>query len=269
MRIQPNTSILLSGRATEISYDLPRLSGPGLDSTEYRYLLGIEWDVTANTDADRQFLAKYDVFGPPTFLLFDESGVRLKEQTIVGYLPADDIVATLTEVFELPTEFAFAECRANESAVKARTWGELTGRSYEYLYGKQEALEANFRLTEYDRWDIDQDKRTLTLSIGNVPVVEANIAIVGTFIPAHGLWQWSWATPSVDEKLSAPIDVVRQYGVEHHLDKLTDRGWRAEEVDSLEMAAIANYLLQGQGIYGAAAGDLRVFVVITDIRKVD
>jgi hypothetical protein len=49
MRIQPNTSILLSGRATEISYDRPRLSGPGLDSTEYRYLLGIEWDVTGKT----------------------------------------------------------------------------------------------------------------------------------------------------------------------------------------------------------------------------
>ena len=49
MRLQPNTSIVLSGRATEISYERPRIPGPGLDSVEYRYLLGIEWDVTGKT----------------------------------------------------------------------------------------------------------------------------------------------------------------------------------------------------------------------------
>ena len=43
----------------------------------------------------------------------------------------------------------------------------------------------------------------------------------------------------------------------------------AKEVDGWEMAAIANYLLQGKGVYRAPAGDLRVFVVITDIRNVD
>ncbi len=229
----------------------------------------IDWDVTDNTDADRQFLAKYDVFGPPTFLLFSTSGDHLQGRDVVGHLPAKEMVATLTEAFELATQSEYADCLAAEGAVATQSWNELVADSYAYLNDRQKALEADFGLGEHDRWDIDQDKGTLTLSVGDAPVVEAKIAIVGTLISAQGVWRWSWANPSVDPKLSAPIDLVRQYGAENGLEKLTDRGWRAEEIDAWEMAAISNYLLQGKGVYGAPAGDLGVFVVITEIRKTE
>ena len=229
----------------------------------------VEWDVTADTDADRQFLEKYGVFGPPTLLLFDTSGNHLAGQDIVGFLPAQAIVAALTEAFELPAGPGFADCRANEDAARTQSWDELIRDSYEYLYDRQEALDANFGLSEHDRWDIDQDAGTLTLSTDDAPVVEARIAIVGTFLVTHGVWRWSWTNPSVDPKLSAPIETVRQYGAERRLEKLTDKGWPGEEADGWEMAAIANYLLGGKGVYRAPAGDLRVFVVITDIRKVE
>ena len=229
----------------------------------------IEWDVTANTDADRQFLEKYGVSGVPVFLLFDTSGNHLTGQDITGYLPAEKIVSTLTEAFELPLNSEFAVCRRNEGLATTKSWEQLIDKSYEYLYDRQEALDADYNLGAHDRWGIDQDTGTLTLSIGDAPLVVADIAIVGTFIAAHGVWRWSWTNPSVDAQLSAPIDVVRRYGAEHRLEKLTDRGWPAEEVDGWEMAAIANYLLQGKGVYRAPAGDLGVFVVITDIRKVE
>ena len=230
-------------------------------------IVWIEWDVTDNNEADRQFLANYDVFGPPTFLLFDKSGDHLKGQEIVGYLPAEEIVLTLTEVFELTQVSESAECRTKEDAAKAQAWDELIGKSYEYFSRRQKALEVNFGLSEHDRWDIDQGQGTLTLSIGDDPIAEANIAIVGTLIAAHGVWEWSWANPSIDSRLSAPIDVVRRYGTEKRLEKLTDRRWSAEDFDGWEMAVIANYLLQGKGVYSGPAGDLVVFVVITDIRK--
>lgn len=229
----------------------------------------IEWDVTANTDADRQFLEKYEVLGPPVFLLFDSTGNYLKEQDVVGYLPAEKIVATLTDALQLPTNTEYAECRENERGASAQTWNELIDDAYEYLYARQEALEVYFGLREHDRWYIDQDAGTLTFSTGDVAVAEAQIVVVGTFIATHGAWRWSWANPSVDTKLSAPIEVVREYGAKHRLEKLTDRGWRAEEVDGWEMAAIANYLLKGEGVYRAPVDDLHLFVVIADIRKVE
>ena len=53
------------------------------------------------------------------------------------------------------------------------------------------------------------------------------------------------------------------------MEKLTEWRWIAEERDGWEMAAIANYLLEGEGVYIAPAGDLIMFVVITDIREVE
>ncbi|MDJ0917570.1 MAG: hypothetical protein QNJ05_07395 [Woeseiaceae bacterium] len=229
----------------------------------------IEWDVTAHSDEDRQFLAKYEVFGPPTLLLFDTEGNHLKEKAVVGYLPVEEIVATVANTFGLPQDSTLANCIASEDASKLITWNELIESSYEYLGKSQQALEATYKLSDHDRWHIDQDEGTLTLSKGNHPVAEAEIAIVGSVITAHGVWRWSWANPSVEQKLAAPVDTVRQYGVEHGLDKLTDQGWPAEEFDGWEMAAIANFLLQGKGVYPAPAGDSIVFVVITDIRNVE
>ena len=232
-------------------------------------IVWFEWDVTANTDADRQFLEKYEVFGPPAFLLFNSNGNYMKGRGIVGYLPAEELAASLAGAFELPTISEFAECRANESAAITQSWDELIRGSYAYFFDRQEALEAKFTIGDYDRWDIDQDRGTLTLSTGDVPMVEANIAIVGSVISGHDVWEWSWANTSVDPKLSAPIDTVRRYGAEHGLVKLTDRRWTAEEQDGWEMAAIANFLLQGKGVYIAPAGNLTIFVVITDIRNVE
>lgn len=229
----------------------------------------LEWDVTANNEADREFLAKYQVFGPPTFLLFDTDGNHLDAQEIVGYLAAEEIVAVLTEAFGLPEDSEFSACRATESANEAVSWQELIDKSYDYLYEQQEALGAIDNMAEHNRWDIDQDNGTLTFSNDDVPLVVANIAIAGSVITSQNTWRWSWANPSIDPKLSAPIEVVRQYGAEHGLDKLTDRGWPAEEIDGWEMVAIANYLLQGKGAYRAPAGDLLLFVVITDIRNVE
>ncbi len=235
-----------------------------------------EWDVTANTDADREFLRKYDVSGLPVFLLFDADGNHLEGQDIVGYLPAEKIFTTLTEAFDLPAASEFEDCREKyeysrekKDAATARAWDELIGNSYEYFYSRYEALEANFRLSEHDYWDIDQDMGTLTLSVGDVPVFEANIAIVGSVISAHGVWEWSWSNTSVDSKLSAPIETVRRYGAAHGMEKLTEWRWVAEERDGWEMAAIANYLLEGEGVYIAPAGDLITFVVITDILEVE
>jgi len=86
----------------------------------------IEWDVTANTDADREFLAKYEVIGPPTFVLFDKSSNHLKGQDVVGYLSAEEIVITLKEVFGLPTNSEFSSCRSVEDAARTLTFSRMS-----------------------------------------------------------------------------------------------------------------------------------------------
>ena len=50
VRVQSKTSLELSMQARDITYDVPSLSGLGLvDSWQFRYLLGVVWEATAQT----------------------------------------------------------------------------------------------------------------------------------------------------------------------------------------------------------------------------
>ncbi|MGB5344757.1 MAG: outer membrane beta-barrel protein [Woeseia sp.] len=54
-RIMPSTSLLVDVRANEFDYQVDRALQPRLDSTEYRYLLGVTWDVTDKTTGTVKF----------------------------------------------------------------------------------------------------------------------------------------------------------------------------------------------------------------------
>ena len=52
-------------------------------------------DVTANDEADRALLARFELFGPPAVLLFDAAREELRAQRLVGYASPDDFLGRL------------------------------------------------------------------------------------------------------------------------------------------------------------------------------
>ena len=147
-------------------------------------------------------------------------------------------------------------------------WDDLLAVSYEYLYEQQGILEAEFRMSKHERWDTDQESGTLTFSNSGKPTVEAEVVYVGSFSTSSNSWLWGWANSSIDAGLSAPLEMIREFGSEHGLNKLTDEKWDAEEVDGWEMAAVSNYLLKGRGVYRPPYDGGVLFLVITNIRHV-
>jgi len=57
----------------------------------------LQADVTANDDADKALLARFDVFGPPTIIFFDGSGQRREGYEVVGYMKAGDFTEHLRQ----------------------------------------------------------------------------------------------------------------------------------------------------------------------------
>lgn len=55
-------------------------------------------DLTKNTAAERELLAYFHLFGPPTVLFFDSSGRELTAQRIVGEVNAKEFLAKLKEI---------------------------------------------------------------------------------------------------------------------------------------------------------------------------
>jgi len=61
-------------------------------------MLLLQADVTANSEADKQLLKKYSLFGPPGIVFFDAQGREIKGLRVIGYQNADRFLKTLALV---------------------------------------------------------------------------------------------------------------------------------------------------------------------------
>jgi len=55
-------------------------------------------DVTANTDADKELLKRFGLFGPPGIIFFDAGGREMADLRVVGFQPADVFLPSLERV---------------------------------------------------------------------------------------------------------------------------------------------------------------------------
>jgi thiol:disulfide interchange protein DsbD len=56
-------------------------------------VLLIQADVTANDDADKALLQRFEIFGPPTIIFFDGNGQERRNFRVVGFMPPDEFSA--------------------------------------------------------------------------------------------------------------------------------------------------------------------------------
>lgn len=132
-------------------------------------------------------------------------------------------------------------------------WQQLLANSRENLARSQEALEKDFQLGGYN----------------GRPVVSAAIVFVGSYAAKSGTWLWAWANESVLGPLTRNLDVVREYGEAHGFRLLVERGWTASgEEEGWDLAAVANYILGGKGVYRVPSRSSVLWMVMTDIRRV-
>ncbi len=61
----------------------------------------LQTDVTANTDIDKALLDKFELFGPPAILFFDEDGKEIRSHRLIGFIKANDFIAHIEQVKQL------------------------------------------------------------------------------------------------------------------------------------------------------------------------
>ena len=61
-------------------------------------LAQLQADVTANSDDDKELLARFGLFGPPGILFFNNKGEELPDVRVIGYQRAEDFLATLAQL---------------------------------------------------------------------------------------------------------------------------------------------------------------------------
>jgi hypothetical protein len=126
---------------------------------------------------------------------------------------------------------------------------DLVTSAYAYLTARQDHLKEAFGLSNYERWDWDDDRGAVVFSDAGVPRVVAPSQLVGSVSRKTGTWLWAWANEHIEPRLRRDMEEVRRYGEHHGIWQLTTPKWEADETDGWEMTSIAAYILQAKGAY--------------------
>jgi len=68
-------------------------SDPKVQARLHKMVL-LQVDVTANTDADKALLKRFNLFGPPGLIFWDDTGAQ-SDYKVIGFEKADKFLASL------------------------------------------------------------------------------------------------------------------------------------------------------------------------------
>lgn len=69
-------------------------------STELKQFVLLQADVTANSPENQALLKRFDLFGPPGILIFNQNSEELKDRRVIGYMPPQRFVERLKNVLK-------------------------------------------------------------------------------------------------------------------------------------------------------------------------
>lgn len=135
------------------------------------------------------------------------------------------------------------------------------------LIEKNEGLEQQLGLGRYERYDYDVDTGLITFSNRGVPVVIAEIQIVGTTSERDSNWLWAWANDWWPKTVTARSESARTFGLEKGIEELTTEYLHDDSLVNLgwEMTAVTARIVGAAGAYRAPTENGHIFFIYTKI----
>ena len=134
---------------------------------------------------------------------------------------------------------------------------------------KASHLNDEYKLGNYERWDMLQDTGKLVFSDNGTSKVIATVQILGSYSTYSGTWMWSWANDSVSNLNKQDIGKIKDYGEKNQFKELTTAQWKCPENYGWTLTSVAGYLLKAKGAYRGDIPDGIVYFIITDIKWAD
>lgn len=153
----------------------------------------------------------------------------------------------------------------NESIIS-----QLTENAVEYATKVQdEMLKTYFdsNADKYDRFHLNMEEGTLTFYTNDVPMLQAQIQVVGSHAKNSNTWMWSTLNGSIPAICTDKMNKVKDFlGVVEwgNFDDVTE----VEEGFIGDAVYLSLMVLEGVGFYKAPSANSDVYLVITDINWV-
>jgi len=135
----------------------------------------------------------------------------------------------------------------------------LLAQSMEELRAKTEAHDGTWHLGKAD-WDVDQSTGQIVFTAPGGITATCPVQIIGTYNTDDNTWLWGWDHPSVEPALQEHAALVRDYGEQNGIEKLTTRKLHCSEGEAWEFTAVACKLAGAQGGYRGPMDSTLVFM---------
>lgn len=113
------------------------------------------------------------------------------------------------------------------------------------------------------RWDLDS--ATLVFE-GPLHKVVATVCLAGTTSDSEGSFLWSWANEAIPRQHGQALEVVHDFGREHHLALLTTPRIQGGRPEATECLCIAARLQRALGTFVDKQGDVTLYFTILHLQ---
>jgi hypothetical protein len=152
----------------------------------------------------------------------------------------------------------------NDSPIEAADFETLLRVSMEELMVLTQNHQENWHFGKEEEWQLNQERGELVLTFPGRQIV-APAQIIGAYDTQNAAWQWAWAKQSLPHHLIAHSLLVRDYGEQQGVERLTSPEWQGEETDCWYMAALACRLCNSQGAYRAPGENSFTFMTFGEV----
>ncbi|MBB6579794.1 hypothetical protein HNP33_003910 [Comamonas odontotermitis] len=150
-------------------------------------------------------------------------------------------------------------------AEKGTDWAAWSREAVEMMVARNAEWPKQFGLQASPgfRWDLDS--ATLVLQ-GPLHEVIATVCLVGTTSDSEGSFVWSWANEAIPRQHGEALEVVHDFGREHHLALLTTARIPGGRPEATECLCIAARLQRAAGTFIDKQGEVTLYFTILHLQ---
>ncbi|MDH0900152.1 hypothetical protein N5C12_12380 [Comamonas aquatica] len=150
-------------------------------------------------------------------------------------------------------------------AHEATDWAAWSREAVETMVARNAEWPRQFGLQGHPtyRWDLE---RALLVFEGPLHEVVATVCLVGTTSEREGSFVWSWANEAIPPVHGQALEVVHEFGRDHHLALLTTPRIQGGRPEATECLCIAGRLQRAVGTFIDQQGDVALCFTILHLQ---
>jgi hypothetical protein len=179
-----------------------------------------------------------------------------------GYRPIEAVIADWEKLMSQDRD-------PSEDWGSDEKWASLVPMAYTMMQDVQGRTLEEFGIDYKTRYEWDIDRAEIVFYRKQVPIVQADLQVVGSISRKNGTWLWGWANKSVPSQATDKMSAVRQYGEAQGFRKLTLPKWRPEDGnDGHDVMYVAASILGASATFHDHVGDLALYFTLHNFRSI-